>query len=82
MTSLQKNADDVQRWPFINLIRQILHIYGYRMEPFRKADGYTKSGTKKYRRFFLICKNFFFLIFKKTSSSNPRNQVANIKPLD
>jgi hypothetical protein len=38
MTSLQKNAEKSQRWPLLNLIRQILHVYGYKMEPIRKAD--------------------------------------------
>jgi hypothetical protein len=56
MTSLQKNADKSQKWPLLNLIRQILHVYGYKMEPIRKADGYTLEGVKKYRRFFLIHK--------------------------
>ena len=40
MTSLQKNAEKSQKWPLLNLVRQILHVYGYKMEPIRKADGY------------------------------------------
>ncbi len=56
MTSLQKNADKSQKWPLLNLTRQLLHIYGYKMEPIRKADGYTLEGIKKYKRFFLITK--------------------------
>lgn len=56
MTSLQKNAEKSQKWPLLNLIRQILHIYGYKMEPIRKSDGYTLSGVKKYKRYFLIHK--------------------------
>jgi hypothetical protein len=56
MTSLQKNADKSQKWPLLNLIRQILHVYGYNMEPIRKADGYTLEGVKKYKRYFLIHK--------------------------
>lgn len=54
MTSLQKNAEKSQKWPLLNLIRQILHVYGYKMEPIRKADGYTLEGVKKYKRYFLI----------------------------
>ena len=54
MTSLQKNAEKSQKWPLINLIRQILHVYGYNMEPIRKSDGYTLEGVKKYKRYFLI----------------------------
>ena len=56
MTSLQKNADKSQKWPLLNLIRQILHVYGYKMEPIRKSDGYTLEGVKKYKRYFLIHK--------------------------
>ena len=54
MTSLQKDADKIQKWPLLNLVRQILSVYHYRMEPIRKADGYTLEGVKKYRRFFQI----------------------------
>jgi hypothetical protein len=57
MTSLQKNADKSQKWPLLNLIRQILNVYDYKMVPIRKADGYTLDGVKKYKRFFLIKKN-------------------------
>lgn len=56
MTSLQNNADKSQKWPFLNLVRQILHVHGYKMEPIRKADGYTIDGVKKYKRFFHIQK--------------------------
>ena len=56
MTSLQKNADTSQKWPLLNLTRQLLHIQGYKMEPIRKADGYTLDGVKKYKRYFQICK--------------------------
>ena len=56
MTSLQKDADKSQKWPLLNLIRQVLHVYGYKMEPIRKADGYTLEGVKKYKRYFLIHK--------------------------
>jgi len=54
MTSLQKNADKSQKWPLLNLTRQILNTYGYKMEPIRKADGYTLDGVKKYKRYFLV----------------------------
>jgi hypothetical protein len=56
MTSLQKNADKIQKWPLLNLVRQILLFYNYEMEPIRKSDGYTLEGVKKYKRFFQIKK--------------------------
>jgi hypothetical protein len=54
MTSLQKNAEKSQKWPLLNLIRQILAVYGYNMAPIRKSDGYTLEGVKKFKRFFII----------------------------
>jgi len=66
MTSLQKNAEKSQKWPLLNLIRQILHVYGYKMDPIRKADGYTLEGVKKYKRYFLIHKK------------NNNNEIKNL----
>jgi hypothetical protein len=57
LTSLHKEAELKQKWPLLNLVRQILHLYNYKMTPIRKSDGYTKDGAKKYRRYFLIQKN-------------------------
>lgn len=54
MTSLQQNAEKAQRWPLLNIVRQILSKYNYKMTPIRKSDGYTLDGIKKYKRFFQI----------------------------
>lgn len=56
LTSLQNNANKSQKWPLLNLVRQILGVYGYDMEPIRKSDGYTLEGVKKFKRYFFICK--------------------------
>lgn len=56
LTSLQNNATLTQKWPMLNLIRQILKVNGYIMNPIRKSDGYDKTGKKKYKRYFLIKK--------------------------
>ena len=56
MTSLQKTAKTDQKWPLLNLIRQILNVYNYKMTPIRKSDGYTLEGVKKYKRFFKLNK--------------------------
>jgi hypothetical protein len=54
MTSLQKKAETNQKWPLLNLIRQILLVYKYHLTPIRKCDGYSADGVKKYKRFFKI----------------------------
>jgi hypothetical protein len=54
LTSLHKNAKQEQKWPLLNLVRQILKTFNYNMKPIRKADGYTKDGKKKYKRLFII----------------------------
>ena len=54
MTSLQNSAKRKQRWPLLNLVRQILRGIQYRMVPVRKCDGYAKDGTKKFKRYFRI----------------------------
>ena len=56
LTSLQKDANNKQKWPLLNLVRKILKIYYFKMEPIRKSNGYTKEGKKLYKRFFLIKK--------------------------
>ena len=52
LTALQKEAEKNQKWPLLNLVRQILGVYGFDMEPIRKSDGYTPDGVKKFKRFF------------------------------
>ena len=54
MTSLQKTAGDTQKWPVINIVRQLLKSYGYDLVPKRCSNGYTKSGKKIYKRTFVI----------------------------
>uniref|UniRef100_A0A6C0B290 Uncharacterized protein n=1 Tax=viral metagenome TaxID=1070528 RepID=A0A6C0B290_9ZZZZ len=56
LTSLQTKADKQQKWPLLNLVRQILNVYGYKMIPVRKCDGYTLDGVKKFKRYFNIIK--------------------------
>ena len=56
LTALQKDADKEQKWPLLNLVRQILKACEYLMKPVRKSAGYTADGKKKYARYFLISK--------------------------
>ncbi len=53
---LHDNAIDKQKWPLLNLVRQLLKTIDYKMIPIRKCDGYTVDKKKKYKRFFLIQK--------------------------
>lgn len=57
LTSLQKNAKEKQKWPLLNLVRQILKGIHYTLEPIRKSNGYTKDGKKIYTRYFKITKS-------------------------
>ena len=54
LTSLQKTAELQQKWPLLNLVRQILAMYGYHLVPVRKSDGYTLDGIKKFKRYFFF----------------------------
>ena len=56
LTALQKNAEASQKWPLLNLVRQILKSNNFKMDSIRKSNGYTKEGKKKYLRFFAIKK--------------------------
>lgn len=64
LTSLHKDAGKKQKWPLLNLVRQILKVNHFRMNPIRKSAGKTKLGKKKYIRYFLIEK------LKKTEEIN------------
>ena len=69
LTALQKNAMENQKWPLLNLVRQILKSNNYKMDPIRKSNGYTKEGKKKYLRFFII---------KKIKSKKEAEEVDSI----
>ena len=56
LTSLQSNAKEKQKWPLLNLLRQILKYYKFKLNPIRKSDGYDINGKKKFKRFFQIIK--------------------------
>ena len=56
LNSLHKNASDNQKWPVLNILRQILKTKNFILVPKRIANGYTKSGQKLYRRIFTISK--------------------------
>ena len=45
-TCLQSSAESKQKWPLLNLVRQILKLNGYKLIPVRLSDGYTKAPMK------------------------------------
>ena len=69
LTSLQKTAKENQKWPLLNLVRQILKSNNFKMDPIRKSNGYTKEGKKKYLRFFII---------KKIKSTKETEEIYSI----
>jgi hypothetical protein len=54
LTSLQSSALSKQKWPLLNLIRQLLLSCNFKLTPKRVNDGYTEEGVKKYKRMFII----------------------------
>ena len=72
-TSMQMIACKKQRWPLINLVRQVLRSCEYSLAPKRICDGYGKDGQKKFRRIFIINK----LNKKIISIHNQENNEEN-----
>ena len=56
MTALHNSAKDKQRWPLLNLIRQLLKRCDFSLTPKRISNGITKDGKKIYKRFYVIQK--------------------------
>ena len=67
LTSLQSTAEENQKWPLLNLVRQVLKSCHYKMTPKRVSSGYTKDGKKIYKRMFIIEK------LTQTKSSAPND---------
>ena len=54
LTSLQDTAEKKQKWPLLNLLRQVLRSCNFKLTPKRISDGYTIDGKKKYKRMFIV----------------------------
>jgi hypothetical protein len=54
LTALQAPAENTQKWPQLNLIRQVLRSCNFKLTPKRVSDGYSVDGKKKYKRMFII----------------------------
>jgi len=56
MTSMHACAEINQRWPCLNLVRQVLKRMGYDIEPERRCAGHDQHGKKIFERFFKLHK--------------------------
>jgi Mn-dependent DtxR family transcriptional regulator len=56
MTSMHASAELNQKWPCLNLVRQVLKRMGYDIHPERKCAGYDDTGKKLFERFFKVHK--------------------------
>tara|TARA_Y100000768_G_scaffold388590_2_gene385411 strand:- start:106 stop:471 length:366 start_codon:yes stop_codon:yes gene_type:complete len=57
MTSLHNEAKEKQKWPLLNIVRQVLRSCNYLLMPKRLSNGYNKDGKKIYKRVYIITKN-------------------------
>ena len=56
MTSMHSGAEHTQKWPGLNLVRQVLKRMGYDIRPERRCAGRDESGKKLFERFFVLHK--------------------------
>ncbi len=56
MTSMHSCAEYNQRWPCLNLVRQVLKRMGYDILPERRCAGRDQDGKKTFERFFKLHK--------------------------
>jgi hypothetical protein len=56
MTSMHTCAEYNQRWPCLNLVRQVLKRMGYDIVPERRCAGRDQDGKKIFERFFKLHK--------------------------
>ena len=54
LTSLQSTATSKQKFPLLNLIRQLLRSCNFKLTPKRISDVYTLAVDKKYKRMFIV----------------------------
>ena len=56
MTSMHASAEVNQKWPCLNLVRQVLKRMGYDIQPERRCAGHDETGKKLFERFFRVNK--------------------------
>ena len=77
LSCLQSTAEEHQKWPLLNAVRQLLRSQNYKMTPFRLSDGYTKDGKKILRRFFRIEKMMTIKEGQTFDNDNTENSEEN-----
>ena len=66
MTSMHASAECNQKWPCLNLVRQVLKRMGYDIQPERRCAGRDQDGKKRFERFFKVHKRENFTVADKT----------------
>lgn len=54
MSSLQQDASSKQKYPAVNLLRQIMKANGLQLSPKSKSAGYQTNGKKIVHRWYEI----------------------------
>tara|TARA_Y100000591_G_C21292211_1_gene432391 strand:+ start:166 stop:534 length:369 start_codon:yes stop_codon:yes gene_type:complete len=55
LTGLQETAIDKQKYPLVNVTRQILKLLNYELKPYRMSAGYDhNTGKKLYERYYVV----------------------------
>ena len=62
MTSMHASAEYNQKWPCLNLVRQVLKRIGYDIQPERRCAGRDDHGKKLFERFFKVHKREKFTV--------------------
>jgi len=79
LTCLHKNRDNKQKYPGINLVRQIFRCNGYHLKPVVYCRGYCKHNGKK-----IVERNFKIVRLKYNDQENDSNLygVGIVQPPD
>ena len=81
LNSLYKTSATKQKWPLINLVRQLFKICGYNLKPVRMANGYSKDGKKLFKRYFKVEKDPNYN-FEPSTTENDILLEQSIKKLE
>lgn len=55
LTGLQESALEKQKYPLVNVTRQLLKLLNYELKPYRMSAGYDhNTGKKLYERYYVV----------------------------